>query len=599
MAAEASTTTAVGALLNGNYLLERIIAEGGMGVVYDAAHVRLPRRFAVKVLSKPKESGLEVSTALARFRREAEIASSLAHPHIVEVFDFQVSEGGSPYLVMELLDGEDLADRLKRTGRMAPVAALRIIDEVAQALDCAHTGGVVHRDLKPANIFLSRWAGRDDFVKVLDFGVSKLIDSATLTQEKAMVGTPLYMSPEQAVGTQELTPESDIFSLGAIAFEMLTGRRAFAAASIPSILYQIVHGPTPSVHKHVPALGPEIDEIFNRVLAKKKKERFQRATEFSQALMRALERPSSGEVRLWVDDAVPHIDPTPSARLQVAMTTGEAAQTEVDQSTHAEEAMPEAPPSSSVVSLAPKRSGWGLGVAVAAALVAGGGFAFVKWGAGKHVAMQQNSPAVTAAAPAPAEPPKVAATAAKGAQPEAAEPAPANEVKNVATQQNSATATAPEMKNVAAQQNSPAADPKAKNVATQQNSETAANDNNKITVTSLPANFGASALAATARAQKHPDVVFTFHVVPRGAAITVDDRPVHGQQVTLAWQPHPRHVRVVAAGYHPLVLQAPSSTRTFELRMERLERVVHPPPAPHPPAHPPRPVHDAAPVQDL
>src|SRR5260221_3283877 len=230
MAAE-GTATVVGSLLNGTYRLEQVIAEGGMGVVYEAAHVRLPRRFAVKVLGKPDDSRVS-STALQRFRREAEIASTLAHPHIVEVFDYQVSEGGAPYLVMELLEGEDLSDRLKRQRRLPVAAVLRIVQEMAQALDAAHTAGVVHRDLKPANIFLCRRAGRDDFVKVLDFGVSKLIDAATLTQEKAMVGTPLYMSPEQAVGTQELTPASDVFSLGSIAFEMLSGLRAFAAQSV-------------------------------------------------------------------------------------------------------------------------------------------------------------------------------------------------------------------------------------------------------------------------------------------------------------------------------------------------------------------------------
>src|SRR6266498_468730 len=168
MAAEHPTgsmgATAVGSLLNGTYRLERVIAEGGMGVVYEAAHVRLPRRFAVKVLGKPEDSRV-TSTALQRFRREAEIASTLAHPHIVEVFDYQVSESGAPYLVMELLEGEDLADRLRK-GKLHVAGALRVVEEIAQALDVAHTNGVVHRDLKPANIYLSKRAGRDDFVKV-------------------------------------------------------------------------------------------------------------------------------------------------------------------------------------------------------------------------------------------------------------------------------------------------------------------------------------------------------------------------------------------------------------------------------------------------
>src|SRR5262245_53946690 len=349
MAAEHSTATAVGSLLNGTYRLERVIAEGGMGVVYEAAHVRLPRRFAVKVLGKPEDSRVS-STALQRFRREAEIASTLAHPHIVEVFDYQISDTGAPYLVMELLDGEDLADRLKRSGRLPIVMALRIVDEVAQALDVAHAAGVVHRDLKPANVFLSKRAGREDFVKVLDFGVSKIIDAATLTHEKAMVGTPLYMSPEQAVGTQELSPASDVFSLGSIAYEMLSGRRAFAASSIPSILYQIVHGPTPSLSGRSPGIGPAVDEVFSRVLAKKRDERFQRAGDFAAALQRVVDR-QSGQMPIVRVPTTPALDgewPVEAEPLDLALApegpsglfkTGVAGETDIDPSTKAEEAM--------------------------------------------------------------------------------------------------------------------------------------------------------------------------------------------------------------------------------------------------------------------
>ncbi|HEY1584174.1 MAG TPA: serine/threonine-protein kinase, partial [Polyangia bacterium] len=343
MAAQASPT-AVGSLLNGTYRLERVIAEGGMGVVYEAQHVRLPRRFAVKILGKPVDSDTTLTT-LARFRREAEIASTLAHPHIVEVFDYQVAESGAPYLVMELLEGEDLADRLKR-GRIGIVAALRIIAEIAEALDVAHTGGVVHRDLKPANIFLCKRGPREDFVKVLDFGVSKLIDSATLTQEKAMVGTPLYMSPEQAIGTQELTPESDIFSLGAISWEMLTGKRAFAASSIPSILYQIVHGVTPKLAGKAPGLSTAADEVFGRVLAKKKDDRYRRATQFAEDLRIALGREEPGDLAartIAFDgdglEALALAPESPSDVIRNAAMVDGADETELDSSTKAEEAL--------------------------------------------------------------------------------------------------------------------------------------------------------------------------------------------------------------------------------------------------------------------
>ena len=552
MAAEEGTATAVGTLLNGTYLLERVIAEGGMGVVYEAAHVRLPRRFAVKILGKPGDPRVS-ATSLQRFRREAEIASTLAHPHIVEVFDYQISESGSPYLVMELLEGEDLADRLKRTGRMPMVAALRIIEEISQALDVAHGAGVVHRDLKPANIFLSKRAGREDFVKVLDFGVSKIIDAATLTHEKAMVGTPLYMSPEQAVGTQELSPASDVFSLGSIAYEMLSGRRAFAASNIPSILYQIVHGPTPSLSGRTPGIGPSVDEVFSRVLAKKREERFQRAGDFAQALSRAIDR-QSGQMPVIKLPASPALDghwpeepsspalysePPPPSDL---FKTGAAGETDVDPSTKAEEAMdalaeglepepPPAPASRSAESLPSeiyrierkRRWPWLVG----AALVIPGAL-------GLAVVLQRskNEPPVAVVAP------------------------PAARLVSSEPPVKPTTRLPPQV-------TIPAAPPPAAPTPNEQ-----------------PAH--------------KPTVQFTFHVVPKNAEIRVDDRRIRGGRITLPWKDVARRVRVSAPGYEPLSLSAPSTeSRVFELRMDRLQPVKRPAP------RPPKPSHDAAPVQDL
>jgi serine/threonine-protein kinase len=590
LTAEAPSQNAVGTLLNGTYRLERVIAEGGMGVVYEAAHVRLPRRFAVKLLGKPIDAGA-ASMALARFRREAEIASTLAHPHIVEVFDFQVAESGSPYLAMELLEGEDLADRLKRSGKLAVAGAVRIIDEIAQALDVAHTAGVVHRDLKPANIFLSHRAGRQDFVKVLDFGVSKLIDSATLTQEKAMVGTPLYMSPEQAVGTQELTPESDVFSLGAISFEMLTGRRAFAASSIPSILYQIVHGKTPTLAGRAPGLTAAVDEVFARVLAKKKQDRYARASQFAEDLRKALRRDTPSGA--WLDvGATPVIDlrdPTPMPTTNGFL--GVADQTEVDSSTRAEEALviaerkdsssgaielrPRTPSVRLVVDNVPKapmpdRPTTPNGGARRRKLRRNLAWVLVALGAGAVAALVAGASSGTLARLiAPSPPPRPS--------PSKRAPAPQPVVTPLRTSDE------PELERLRSKRAEPAAAPAP--------AEPPA---------AAPAHEKAAARPSV-KAEVKPvvtplEVQFTFHVFPRGAEITVDDRKVVGQHLTLPYQLKPRHVAVHAAGYHPLAMTVPATAnRTFELRLDRIVPAVRP----HKPAASPKPAHDAAPVQDL
>jgi serine/threonine protein kinase len=579
VAAQASPT-AVGSLLNGTYRLERVIAEGGMGVVYEAQHVRLPRRFAVKILGKPVDSDTTVTT-LARFRREAEIASTLAHPHIVEVFDYQVAEVGAPYLVMELLDGEDLADRLKR-GRIGIVAALRIIAEIAEALDVAHTGGVVHRDLKPANIFLCKRGPREDFVKVLDFGVSKLIDSATLTQEKAMVGTPLYMSPEQAIGTQELTPESDIFSLGAIAWEMLTGKRAFAASSIPSILYQIVHGATPKLAGKAPGLSTAADEVFARVLCKRKEERYRRATQFAEDLRVALGREEPGDlaprtVAFEGDglEALALAPESPSDVIRNAAMVDGADETELDSSTKAEEALASpmmAAPKTPTARLKDPRT-----PSVVVALEQAADAAFTRsytdqlrprsrwtWRAIGAVLVAGAIGGVVALVGSTGKPADIVAP-----------PAP------TATREPRVT---------------PLPAPKAAPVEDEAKSGIAANGGDKD---EAPAKSDAPTTFEPEVISKRPAVQFVFHVWPRGAEILVDDKKVEGNKLTLPYQTHAHHVLVRAAGYHTITTSAPSTAnRTFELRMDRIV-VRARSKTPAAPAAPQKPAHDAAPVQDL
>jgi eukaryotic-like serine/threonine-protein kinase len=273
----------VGRTLNATYRLVRPIGSGGMGAILEAQNARLAhKRYAVKLLHP--SLAMDPDT-FHRFRREAEIASSLGHDHIVEVHDFNVTPEGEPYMVMEFLDGDDLAARIKARGPMSLADTSIILTQVASALEAAHAAGIVHRDLKPQNIFLCKRFGRDDFVKVLDFGVSKMRDSSSVvTRDHALLGTPFYMSPEQADGrVAEIDGRTDLFALGAILHEMLTGQMAFYAETPMAALYKVVHGWPPEVHTVRPDIPPSISAVLRRALAKDKRERYEVVTDLAAA----------------------------------------------------------------------------------------------------------------------------------------------------------------------------------------------------------------------------------------------------------------------------------------------------------------------------
>ncbi len=257
----------LGSTLADTYQLVRVIGMGGMGVIYEARHVRLRgKRYAVKLLAGQHAGSSDV---LTRFRREAEIASRLGNEHIVETHDFNVSDGHA-YMVMELLEGEDLAGRIKARGALPPADAMRIVEQAASALDAAHRAQIVHRDLKPSNVFLCQRGGRDDHVKLLDFGLSKILDSMTvMTRQYSLLGTPAYMSPEQAEGRiQDIDPRADVFALGAIVWEMLTGTMAFAAPTIADALHKVRFIDPPDVHLIRPEVPPAVSAALRRALAK-------------------------------------------------------------------------------------------------------------------------------------------------------------------------------------------------------------------------------------------------------------------------------------------------------------------------------------------
>jgi serine/threonine protein kinase len=280
---EAETGRMLGVVLGGAYRITRLIGEGGMGSVYEAMHLRLDKRVAVKVMTREMASNQE---ALARFHREAGVASHLGHPHLVNIIDFGTSEAGEPYLVMEYLDGEDLDHRLRRAGCLPVEAAVQIAKQVAAALAVVHAQGIVHRDLKPANIFLVQVPGEPDFVKVLDFGVSKIRAARTkLTRTATTVGTPEYMSPEQAMGlVDEIDHHTDQWALACITWEMLSGRAPFVADDTNALFYQLINLTPQPLSKRAPDLPPGLEEVLLRALSKRPTERYASMKEFARAL---------------------------------------------------------------------------------------------------------------------------------------------------------------------------------------------------------------------------------------------------------------------------------------------------------------------------
>jgi serine/threonine protein kinase len=291
-------TTVDGPILEGAYRIFRIVGEGGMGTVYEGQQLRLNKRVAIKVMSRELAANPE---ALARFRREAEVTSSIGHPHIVHVFDFGNTPTGEPFMVMEFLDGEDLESRLHRVGRLPPANALAVVKQVASALTATHEQGIVHRDLKPANIYLLNVAGEVDFVKVVDFGISKVRAAITkLTQASVVMGSPQFMSPEQAQGrVEEIDHRTDEWALACIAWEMLCGRCPFTGEDVASLLYQVVHENPPPLAAMVPGLRPEVEEVLRCALAKKREDRFASVGAFARALETA------------ICGSVPSYEPTP------------------------------------------------------------------------------------------------------------------------------------------------------------------------------------------------------------------------------------------------------------------------------------------------
>lgn len=277
------------------YQLRRVVADGGAGRVYEALDTHRKIRVAVKVLH-PEVAQDEV--ALERFKRELEVSKLLAHPHIVEILDFQPLERGGFALVMEYLEGEELRSVLQREGRLSPARLVRMLSQLALALEEAHRRNLVHRDLKPDNIFLSGTRA-GDIAKVLDFGSVR--DNSTsakkLTLAGTTIGSPHYMAPEQAQGLESLDSRADVWALCAVVYECLTGDVPFPGTSGPSILFSILtNEPIPPSARSV-EIPSSIDDVIAKGFAKDPSQRIEGVTQFADAIGHAFGL--EGDHRVW------------------------------------------------------------------------------------------------------------------------------------------------------------------------------------------------------------------------------------------------------------------------------------------------------------
>ncbi len=278
------------------YRLSRMIGRGGMGSVWQAQHMGLDAPCAIKFIEGELAN---VAEAHARFEREAKAAAALRSPHVVQIFDHGVWQG-MPYIAMELLDGQDLGKRLtSQGGRLAPSEVSSIIQQVCKALTKAHAAGVVHRDLKPDNIFLVNDDDGRPITKILDFGVAKSTSQAidgSNTKTGAMLGTPYYMSPEQAQGIKSVDSRSDLWSLAVIVFQCMTGRLPFESEALGDLLVKIIVNPIPKPSDYYANVPAGFDTWFAKAADRNPDNRFQTAKQFSESLQMALGQSSITDV---------------------------------------------------------------------------------------------------------------------------------------------------------------------------------------------------------------------------------------------------------------------------------------------------------------
>ena len=295
LSASVTSVFSPGTVLDGTYRIVQRIAQGGMSEVYLAAHERLPGYYAIKALQPELAYHPE---SLARFRREAEILAGVRHPNVVQVVDFNVSTTGIPYLVLEFIDGPDLARNLRSGHVLYPGEVMAIVRQVASALAAAHAVGVIHRDLKPENIVLVPARGQAPVVKVIDFGISISALTPRITTDSRVMGTPEFMSPEQALGRRdEIDARSDQFALAAVAHTLLAGRPPYHGDTSLATLSAIVYGQPESLVDRVSWPATKVEAVLHKGMARDQADRFSSVLDFAEALEAALRQCGALDLR--------------------------------------------------------------------------------------------------------------------------------------------------------------------------------------------------------------------------------------------------------------------------------------------------------------
>jgi eukaryotic-like serine/threonine-protein kinase len=277
-----------GEIIAGKYRIDRVLGAGGMGIVVSAQHLQLKQRVAIKFLL---DQAMAAPDSVARFLREAQAAARIQSEHVARVLDVSTLESGAPYMVMEFLEGSDLAELLEQRGPLPLAEAVGYLLEACEGVAEAHAAGVVHRDLKPANLFLCQRGSGRSLIKVLDFGISKTQNAGAaestelaLTKTSAVMGSPVYMSPEQMASAKNVDARTDIWSLGVSLFELVTGERPFGGETLTELIASVLRLPPRSLRELQHEIPSEFESALTRSLEKERTERYQTVADFAAAI---------------------------------------------------------------------------------------------------------------------------------------------------------------------------------------------------------------------------------------------------------------------------------------------------------------------------